>query len=318
MAFVWVQQWVPLPIVYEQQHMGDLPPGSRHQAMENATTGFAREGNPSASFPASFKSPDNNAPFYSQLSALQQGQLRPDFRSPTHPGAHYQSQEHGASPLHMGSMAGALPDFGAGDDASLSQQTVPRSLSGASTSAVAYQLGQNLQMPTHASGNMPSHPSYGPGFATGLHQQTFIPQQGSQYVAYPSFATNQPRLAGATSIQAPYQNYQQASQYMYYPAPYGAQGQFNPGFAAQTAQGQAMYERRASLTNTGMQGQSTDFSHVDGNFAGARMATASFQGDPTSIVSPYGAQFAQTSGKSHRTLIRLTCTAEGGGHMLTF
>jgi hypothetical protein len=145
MAFVWIQQWVPLPIVYEQQHMGDVPSGSRPQAMDNATTGFAQDGNLPASFPVPLKSPDNNAPFYSQLCAIPQAQLRQDFRSPTH----YQSQEHGASPLNMSPMVGALPDFGAGDDASTSQQTVPRSLSGASTSAVAYQLGQNLQMPTH-------------------------------------------------------------------------------------------------------------------------------------------------------------------------
>jgi hypothetical protein len=295
MSFIWVQQWVPLPIVYEQ-HMGDLPSGPRPQIMDNATTGFARDGNPSASYSVPLKSPDNNAPFYSQLSALPQGQLRPDFRSPTHSIPHYQSQEHGASPLNMGSMTGALPDFGAGDDASLDQQTVPRSLSGTSTSAVAYQLGQNLQMPTHASGHMPPHSSYGSGFATGLHQQAFMPQQGSQYGAYPSFAANQPRLAGATPMQAPYQNYQQVSQYMYYPAPYGAQGQFNAGFSAQATQGQTMYGRRASLTTAGMQGQGVDFPHHDGNFSGARMATSTFQGDPASIVSSYAAQFAQTSG----------------------
>ncbi|KAF1838640.1 hypothetical protein BDW02DRAFT_576134 [Decorospora gaudefroyi] len=295
MAFVWVQQWVPLPIVYEQ-NMGDVPPGPRPHAMDNATTGSARDGNSSASFSAPLKSPDNNAPFYAQLSALNHGQPRPDFRSPIHPTAHYQAQEHGASAFNMGSMAGALPDFGVGDDATLYPQPVPRSLSGASTSAVAYQLGQNLQMPNHTSGNIPSHPSYGPGFTTGLHQQPFMPQQGSQYGAYPSFATNQPRLAGAPSLQAPYQNYQQASQYMYYPAPYGPQGQFNPGYAAQTTQAQTMYPRRTSLTNTVMQGQTADYSHMDGNFAGARMATGNFQGDLTSMVSPYGAQFAQTPG----------------------
>jgi hypothetical protein len=290
MAFVWIQQWVPLPIVYEQQHMGDLPSGPRPQAMDNAITGFARDGNLSAVF-SPHKPLDNNAPFYSQLSALPQGQLRQDFRSPTQ----YQAQEHGASPLNMSSMAGSLPDFGAGDDASTNPQTVPRSLSGASTSAVAHQLGQNLQMSTHASGNMPSHPSYGSGYATGLHQPTFMPQQGSQYGAYPSFATNQPRLAG-TSMQAPYQNYQQASQYMYYPAPYGAHGQFNAGFSAQTAQGQTLYGRRSSPTNTGMQGQGADSSHIEGSFPGAHMTTGSFQGDPMSIVSPYCAQFAQIPG----------------------
>ncbi|CAA9962276.1 YT521-B splicing factor [Pyrenophora teres f. maculata] len=270
MAFFWVQQWVPLPVVYHHQ-MGDLPPGPRPQAMDHATSTFA---------PAALKSPDGNAPFYSQLSALPQGQPRPDFRSPAHPNGHYQPQDHGASSMNMGAMAVALPEFGADDDASLNQQNIPRSLSGASTSAVAYQLGQNLQMP--------SHPSYGPGFAAGMHQQPFMPQHGSQYGVYPSFAPNQPRLAGATSMQAPYQNYQQASQYMYYPTPYAPQGQYNHGYAVQASHGQPMYGRRASLTNTGMQRQIADYSHMDGNFPGARIAHGNFAGDP----APYNAQFA--------------------------
>jgi hypothetical protein len=287
MAFVWVQQWLPLPIVYEQ-NMGDIPSGPRPQAMESATNNFARDGTPSNSSTGPFKPSDNNAPFYSQLSALPQGQPRPDFRSAAHPFAHYQPQDHSASSLNMGSMAGALPDYSAGDDASLNPQAIPRSLSGASPSAVAYQLGQNLQMPTHASGNMPL---YGPGYATGLHQQTFMPQQGgTQYGAYSSFGPTQPRLA----VQAPYQNYQQASQYMYYPAPYGPQGHFNPAFVAQ---GQNVYGRRASLTNTGMQGTNGDFSHMDGNFSGQRMATGSFPGDASSVGSSYGAPFVQAPSK---------------------
>ena len=147
MAFVWVQQWVPLPVVYEQQqHMGDLPPGPRPHAMDNATTGLARDGNTSGSFPTSLKSPDSSDPFYSQLSGLPHGQLRPDFRSSTHANGSHQPQEHGTSPLNMGAMTGALPNYGTNDNASTNPQTVPRSLSGASTSAVAYQLGQNLQM----------------------------------------------------------------------------------------------------------------------------------------------------------------------------
>lgn len=287
MAFVWVQQWVPLPVVYEQ-HMGDLPPGPRPQAMDNATTGLARDGNTSGSVSTSLKSPDSNDPFYSQLSGLPQSQLRPEFRSHTHVNGSYQPQEHGTSPLNMGAMTGTLPSYNANDNASMNPQTVPRSLSGASTSAVAYQLGQNLQMPP---GNMSTHAAYGPGFATGLSQQPFMPQQGSQYSAYPSFATTQSRLAGAAPMHPSYQNYQQASQYMYYPVPYGPQGQFNPGFSTQS---QAMYERKASSTNTGMQGQAADYSHVSDAFSGVRMTTGNFLGDS---MSPYSAQFTQSSGK---------------------
>jgi len=267
--------------------MGDLPPGPRSHTMDNTTASLARDGNNSNSFPTSLKSPDSNDPFYSQLSSLPQSQLRPDHRSSTHANGTYQSQEHGTSPLNMGAMTGALPNYGAHDNTPMNPQ-VPRSLSGASTSAVAYQLGQNLQMP----GNMSAHASYGPGFATSLPQQHFMSQQGSQYNAYPSYPTNQPRLAGVAPMQSPYQNYQQASQYMYYPAPYGQQGQFNPGFGAQ---GQ-MYERKAGSTNTGMQGHVADYSHGDGGFPGVRMATGNYMGDSSSIMSPYGVQFAQSSG----------------------
>lgn len=290
MAFVWVQQWVPLPVVYEQQHMGDLPPGPRSYTMDNTTANLARDGNNSTSFPTSLKSPDSNDPFYSQLSSLPQGQLRSDHRSPTHANGTHQPQEYGTSPLNMGAMTGALPNYGTNDSTQMNPQ-VPRSLSGASTSAVAYQLGQNLQMP---SGNMPAHASYGPGYATGLPQQHFMPQQGSQYNAYPSYPTNQPRLAGVAPMHSPYQNYQQASQYMYYPAPYTQQGQFNPAFGAQS---HSMYERKASSTNTGMQGHGADYAHVDGGFPGVRMATGNYMGDSSSLMSPYGAQFVQSSSK---------------------
>lgn len=289
MSFVWVQQWVPLPIVYEQQ-MGDLPPGLRPQALDNATTGFARDGTPSASSP--YKSTDNNAPFHSQLSAIPQGQLRPDFRS----SAQYPSQEHGSSPLNMGSMAGMLPDYSSFDDASVNSQSVPRSLPGPSTSAVAYQLGQNLQMPAHASGNLPTHPTYGPGFAAHPYQQNFMPPQGSQHGVYSPYATNQPRQAGTATMQAPFPGYPQPSQYIYYPAPYGAQGQFAPGYMAQGAQGQQMYGRRASLTNPG---QGADFTHMDGGFPGVRMPPANVQGDQGSFGPAYGVPYVQGPGKSN-------------------
>jgi hypothetical protein len=286
MAFVWVQQWVPFPVVYEQ-HMGDLPPGPRPPAMDNSTTSFVRDAN------SSLSTTDTSSPFYSQLSALPQGQPRQDFRSAAHSTGHYQPQEQNTPSLNMSAMTGALPDLSSGDSSSLNAPTVPRSLSGASTSAVAYQLGHNLQMP----GNMPSHSPYGPGFSVGLHQQSFMPQHGSQYGAYPSFTTNQSRSAGAAPMQAPYQNYQQASHYMYYPVPYGPQGHFNPGFAAQAPQSQAVYGRRASFSNTGMQAQTADHSHIDGSFPGPRMSTANFQSDPATLVSPYGTQSAPSSGR---------------------
>lgn len=294
MAFVWVQQWVPLPIVYEQP-MGDLPSGSRPQALDSATTGFARDGNPMS---PPFKSQDGNMPLHSQLSPTPQGQGRQDFRSPSHPPTQYLSQEqqHAPSPLNMAAMAGALPEYGNLDESQVNTHSIPRSLSGATPSAVAYQLGQNIQLPTHATGNLPTHPSYGPGFSTSPYQPNFMPSQGSQHNAYPPFGVNQAQLARGTSMQGPYQNYPQASQYMYYPTPYATQGQFIPGFSAQPNQ-QHIYGRRPSVPNAsvGMMGPG-DYSQMDGSY-GARVAQGHIQPEAGSFGTPHSVNFAQGPGK---------------------
>lgn len=303
MAFVWVQQWVALPVVYEGQGpMGDLPPGSRPQALDSAATGFARDGNQGPST-SSYKSPDNTTPFHSQLSAIPQGQLRPDYRSPTHTTAQYPPQEHGASPLNMSSMAGALPEYGSIDDASVNpqSQSVPRSLPGASTSAVVYQLGQNLQMPIHASGSMPSHPSYGNAYAAGPYQQQAF-GQGSQHGAYPPFGPNQSRMPAA-SMQTVFQNYPGPSQYMYYPAPYGHQAQYNPGYGAQSLQSQAVYGRRGSTTDTtaGLTSpHNMSFQHIEGGFQDTRVGTGGLQGEQASMGLPF------MRGQGRRTFLTTT------------
>jgi hypothetical protein len=287
MAFVWIQQWVALPIVYEQQQMGDLPPGSRPQALENATTGFAQDGSSSAS--ASYRPVDNTSPFHSQLSPLPQAQHRPDMRANALTATHYQPQEHGASPLNMGSMANALPEQGVFDDGSMNPQSIQRSLPGGA-SAVPYQLAQNVQMSTS--------PSYGAGFASNPYQHNYIPAPGAQHGQFQAFGANTTRIGGAPSMQPPYQNYPQAGQYMYYPAPYGAQGQFMPGFAAQAAHAQGMYGRRPSMSNApaGVLGQGQDFSRLDGNVPNSRSNPAMAQGE-AGFGAQYGAQFVP-QGKS--------------------
>jgi hypothetical protein len=297
MAFVWVQQWVALPVVYEGQGpMGDLPPGTRAQALDSAATGFARDGNQGLSTPSS-KPQDNTTPFHSQLSAIPQNQLRPDFRPSAHSTTQYLSQEHGASPLNMSSMAGALPEYGSVDDASVNpqgSQSIPRSLSGASTSAVVYQLGQNLQLPAHAPGGMPNHPPYGNAYVANPYQQQAF-SQSSQHNAYPQFGANQSRMPTA-SMQAAYQNYPGPSQYMYYPAPYGHQGQYNPGYPAQGLQSQALYGRRGSTTDVtaGLTSpHNMNYQHLDGGFQGPRVGTGGLQGDQAVMGLP----FTRTQGK---------------------
>ncbi|KAF2262495.1 hypothetical protein CC78DRAFT_545699 [Lojkania enalia] len=246
MAFVWVQQWIALPIVLEQQ-MGDLPPGSTPQSFDHTAASLAHDehqglSNPSAS---TVKSPSSNTPFYSQLSSLPQGSGHHDGRSPTHVGGpHYPSQEHGVTHLNMSSMVGALPDYASVDGTSGNQQ---RSLSGASTSALVYQLGRNLQISSHASSSFPVHPSYGTGYPPSQFQQGYVPAPGSQHAVYPSLHANQQRIGSPTPMHSQYQNFPQASQYTYYPSPYGAQGQFPQGFPMQAPQPQPPYGRRPSL-----------------------------------------------------------------------
>lgn len=276
MAFLWVQQWVALPVIHEGQ-MGDIPPGSRPQALDNAATGFARGGhqNQPLSSPSPYKPLDNSAPFHSQLSSLPQNQLRPDFR----PSAQYMPQEHGPSPLNMGSMAGALPDYSSMEDG---QQALPRSLSGASTSAVVYQLSQNLQAPAHAPGNMPNHSAYGLGYGGNPYSQNqaYVASPGNPQQGPYQYAPMQSRMHMGPSMQPPYHSYPHAPQYMYYPTPYGSQAQFTPSFPAQGGQTQAGYDRRGSM----------DFSHPDPTF-GSRMG-------PGNPQTP----FAQTLGKLFLTL----------------
>jgi hypothetical protein len=302
MAFVWVQQWVALPVIYEGP-MGDAPPQSRPQALDSAATGFARDGNQSlsASGSAPYKAAENTTPFYSQLSSIPQNQLRSDYRSSAQSSTQYAPQEHGASTFNMASMTGALPEYGSTDDGSGNPQThqsIPRSLSGASTSAVVYQLGQNLQMPAHVPGNLPSQTSYGTAFTGGQYQQPFMAPHGAQHGAYPTFAANQSRMPSGNSMQTPYQNYPQASPYMYYPAPYANPGQYSAGYLAQSAQGQGNFERNSSMTSqqVGLQGQQMSIQSHEGAFAGARPGPGALQSDQNAIASAFGIPIMQPQG----------------------
>ncbi|KAF2134286.1 hypothetical protein P153DRAFT_381466 [Dothidotthia symphoricarpi CBS 119687] len=296
MAFIWVQQWFALPTISYPAQMGDLPPGSRPQASDVIATGLAHDENSTFYGSSTYKSPDSNAPFYSQLSSIPQGPPRQDFRSSVHTSVQYQPQDNRVSPLNMGSMAGALPDFGSSDESLASSQGIPRTLSGASPSAIAYQLGQNLQMPTHMSGNFPVHQPYPSSYAAGPYQQGFVHTQGSQQGAYPPFAANQQRLSGPNSMQPPYQHYQQPSQFMYYPAPFGHQSHYVPGYQMHGAQNQAIYGRRGSSTSASfaMPGQNIEPSQYEGIYSDPRMGPGSVQN--MGMTGPaYGAPQVQSS-----------------------
>ncbi|KAF2178576.1 hypothetical protein K469DRAFT_599061, partial [Zopfia rhizophila CBS 207.26] len=271
-----IQQWIALPVIVEKQ-MGDLPPGSVSQSLDITTVSPAQDNNQNFTSPppSGLRSPSNNAPFYSQLSTIPQAQARHDLRSPAHTGSQQynipQAQELGASSLNMGSMVGALPDYGpveSGQNNPQIHQQTQRPLSGASTSALVYQLQQISQLPSHASSSLPIHSPYGHGFVQDQYQQSLVSAQSPQHGNFAPFHANQQRPTGPTSLQHPYQNFQQPSQYMYYPSPYGPQGQYPQGFPPQAAHSQAMFGRRPSLSSgqVPIVGQNLDMPLHEGNY----------------------------------------------------
>jgi hypothetical protein len=241
--------------------------------------------------------PSSNTPFYSQLSSIPQSQLRRDLRSPALPSSPHYPQDHGATSLNMGAMAGSLPEYPSIEGTQ--SQHAQRQLSGASTSALVYQLQQNLQVHGPASNTLPVNSVYAPSFGSGQFQPNYMPTQASSHTNYNGFLSNQQRGPGSNPMQAPYPNYSQQSPYLYYPAPYGTQ-HFVPGFSGQNAQTQALYGRRPSLTSSHVPqpGQSMDMSSHDGMFsAGHHTSSGAVQGDPASMGWIPGGQFMQPIGE---------------------
>lgn len=276
MAFVWIQQWVALPVLLEEQ-MGDISTRPGSQPLDITAAGLAHDehqSNPKPS-PPNLTSTTSSTPFYSQFSSIPQVQLRPNLRSPAQPTSpHYPPPDHGSASLNMGTMAGALPEYGSVDVAQGSfpvAQHNQRHLSGASTSALVYQLQQNLQVAGPPSGSLHA---YGPGFSTGQFPPNFVPTHPSQHLNYSSFPPNSQRVPAPGPMQPSYQNFppqpSQPSQYLYYPAPYGSQAQYSPGFPEQNLQNQAMYGRRPSLSGSHvpMGAHNLELPQQDGNFYG--------------------------------------------------
>lgn len=290
MAFVWVQQWIALPIVVEEP-MGDMSQESGAQPLDLSATGLAQDEHHGRHNPTlTSKTPTSNSPFYSQLSAIPQAQLRPDMRSPAHPqNPHYPTQDHGATAMNMGAMIGALPDYSSTNAAQANPSMLQHDqhqLSSASTSALVYQLQQNLQAPGAGPASLPNH--YGPGFNTGQFQQNFVPQQGSQHHNYAQFPAGQQRVAAQGPMPTPYQNFPPHSQFVYYPGPYGPQAQYSQGYPGPSNQAQSHYGRR----------QSMEMSQQDGGFSGSRMVPNNIQGDPGAMPSMFGGPFVQAPGES--------------------
>jgi hypothetical protein len=279
--------------------MGDLSSGAVQQPLDISATGHAHDEHQSSfNMPALIpKSVSNNAPFYSQLNSISLGQLRPDVRSHAHSTSpQYPVQEHGTSPLNMGTMASALPEYSNEVTQNQGHQHGQRPLSGASTSALVYQIQQqqNLQMTGHAPGSLPTHSPYGPGYAQSQYQQGYAHAHSAQHANYAPFLPNQQRMAGPNSMPNPYQQYAQPSQYMYYASPYGSQAQFPQGYPPQGTQTQGMYGRRPSVSGAQApsMGQNMELSqHEMGYATGNRPQSGGLQGEVGPMGPMYGSVF---------------------------
>ncbi|KAF2645665.1 hypothetical protein P280DRAFT_126255 [Massarina eburnea CBS 473.64] len=299
MAFVWVQQWIALPVVLEDQ-MGDLLPGSASQALDLTAAGVLHEDPHGHVSPSSLnmKSATNSTPFYSQLSSIPQPQIRPDIRSPSHPPIpHY--PDHGATAMNMSAMAGALPNYGPIDGTQgghpVPQQGQRSHLSGASTSALVYQIQQNLQMSGQAPGALPTQSPYGPGYGAGQFQPNFASSQGPQHANYAALPALQRVQAHGQGV---YQNFMQPSQYMYYPSAYGPQPQYPPVFPGQNTQSQAIYGRRPSMnsSHSPLHGQNMELPQQDTGFPGSRIAPGNIQGETGTMGNMYSGPFMHAQG----------------------
>jgi hypothetical protein len=288
--------------------MGDLPSGAVQQSLDISATGNAHDEHQSSfNMPGMMpKTSGINTPFHAQLNSVSQGHLRPEVRSHPHSTSpQYPVQDHSASPLNMGSMAGALPEYSI-DVAQNSQQGhqhSQRPLSGASTSALVYQIQQQqtLQMSGHPPGSLPTNSPYGPTYAQSQYPQVYATAQNSQHSNYAPFLPNQQRMAGPNSVPNPYQQFAHPSQYMYYPSPYGPHAHFTQGYPAQGAQVQGMYGRRPSLSGAHAisMGQNVELSqHEIGHAPGNRPHSGGLQGDIGPSGSMYGGAF-NPQGEKH-------------------
>ena len=272
--------------------MGDLPPDSRSQTGDS-TAGLAHAEHQHGSLPMA---PDSNTPFYSQLSSIPHEHIHPEHRPLTYSPQYYPAQQHGASAFAMGSMAGALPECSS-DATSVNHQAsqfVPRSVSGASTSALAYHLGQNLQMPTHPQGAMATHATYRPNYGVNMYTPGFLPSPTTQHGVFSPYPSNQVRLPGGILMHNPYQQYQ-PSQYLYYPMHYAPQGHAALGYIPQNPQGQTYGRSESSNTASyGMPVQKMALPHYEGSYAGVRTEAA----DPALMGTTFSSAFLPVQGKS--------------------
>ncbi|KAL1636148.1 hypothetical protein SLS58_009916 [Diplodia intermedia] len=220
MSFVWVQQWFALPVALDDP-MGDASsesgPEPARSALQHAT---CPPDKPSAdTLPSvaatSFQPHYPNRSLEVQRLPHQQQHQQHQHQHQHQHHAYAYSMPPGQAPasasFNMAAMNAALPDYTStmpGPAPVQSPHQPQRGISGASTSAVVYQLQQISQYPPAAMG-YPSQPAYAPSYGTSQ----FSPP-------YPSFAPPQQRAMAHAQLPQPFMQYPQAQPYMYYPGPF--------------------------------------------------------------------------------------------------
>lgn len=231
MSFIWVQQWVALPVIPEGQ-MGDSNPN--HAVRPSDYDGHSFEDRQQ---PAAGGAMPDGAAFQSQYGGVSQ-QQRGDQSRQTPGLAPYNvgSQQAHGGPFNLGSMSSALPDYG--------QQ----------------QSGGRIQ-PGGSSGlRGPQYSSMSP--LGGQHSMGQYPGAGMDPSLDVTHLQQAQRLGHATGGANPYLSYGQPMAQYYYPtAQYGAPGQ-QPYYTG-GAQNVMAYGRRTSAGA----GQAIPPDYM-GNFAG--------------------------------------------------
>ncbi|KAI9714485.1 MAG: hypothetical protein M1820_000446 [Bogoriella megaspora] len=254
MAVYWVQQWIALPVIVEE-HMGEagdvgrLPQDlSRREYTGNPNqsllVGYPDTSAPKSTEPHPFGTDTANHPFFSQYSSIPQMQQQPHD---PHSSGDQGHQSYNSAPAHemnphsfnLSSMADALPNYPGGQPqpgihqrSPQPQQLGQQQLSGASTSALVYQLQQISQYPGQPGaasypGQIGANAGFGPNAFPNAYSQ---------------------RSAGPSPTQQTYPQHPQSQPYYYYPQPF-SQSAPSPNFPGHQAQMGNIFDRRFGAQN---------------------------------------------------------------------
>ncbi|KAL9095661.1 MAG: hypothetical protein Q9165_002093 [Trypethelium subeluteriae] len=189
-----------------------------------------------------------NSPFFSQYSAL------PQLNQPSQahrPGSQQNAMSFNVSPNHdpsfnMAAMAEALSNYPGGQPQHAMSQRPPQAgqqpLSGASTSALVYQLQQISQYPGQAGAPYPGQPGVAPGYAGNPYPNVYSQRSGGPSPTQQSYPQVSP----------------QSQPYYYYPNQYG-QTAPSPTYVAHPGQMSGPFDKRFSFPQAPNMGQQNPY-----------------------------------------------------------